>query len=127
MMSVREAIERTLILSVGAASLTRERAEAVVEDFVRRGELAGDEARAMVDRLMTRVRGEGPQGSGLIDLLEGGVRGALREVGVVTRTELDDVLLRLAELEHRLRLLETTQAAATPEAGPPPGGTDPTG
>jgi polyhydroxyalkanoate synthesis regulator phasin len=112
--TVREAIERTILLSVGAASLTRERAEAVVGDFVRRGELASDEARAMVDRLMTRVRGEGPQGSGLIDRLEGGVMGALREVGIVTRAEMDDVLLRLAEIEHRLRLLEADQGPPSP-------------
>jgi polyhydroxyalkanoate synthesis regulator phasin len=125
-MTVREAIERTMLLSVGAASLTRERAEAVVGDFVRRGELAGDEARAMVDRLMARVRGEGPQGSGLIDRLEGGVRGALREVGVVTRAEIDDVLLRMAEIEHRLKLLETAAGTVPPQAGPPAKGTGPT-
>jgi polyhydroxyalkanoate synthesis regulator phasin len=113
-MTVREAIERTIVLSVGAASLTRERAEAIVGDFVRRGELASDEARQMVDRLMTRVRGEGPQGSGLIDRLEGGMRGALREVGIVTRAEMDDVLLRLAEIEHRLKLLETAEGPEPP-------------
>jgi polyhydroxyalkanoate synthesis regulator phasin len=122
MTTVREAIERTILLSVGAASLTRERAEAIVGDFVRRGELAGDEARTMVDRLMTRVRGEGAQGTGLVDRLEGGVRGALREVGVVTRPEIDDVLLRLAELEHRLRLLETAGDPIPPETGPPGAG-----
>jgi polyhydroxyalkanoate synthesis regulator phasin len=120
MTTVRDAIERTILLSVGAASLTRERAEAVVADFVRRGELAGDEARAMVDRLMTRVRGESAQGSGLIDRLEGGLRGALREVGVVTRAELEDVLLRLAELEHRLRLLEEASAPPATEPASPP-------
>jgi polyhydroxyalkanoate synthesis regulator phasin len=125
MMTVREAIERTILLSVGAASLTRERAEAVVGDFVRRGELAGDEARAMVDRLMTRVRGEGSQGSGFIDRLEGGVLGALREVGIVTRGEMEDVLLRLAEIEHRLKLLETAGGSVPPEAGPRPEGTEP--
>jgi polyhydroxyalkanoate synthesis regulator phasin len=121
MMTVREAIERTIILSVGAASLTRERAEAVVDDFVRRGELAGDEARGIVDRVMARVRGEGAQGSGLLDRLEVGMRGALREVGVVTRAELEDVLLRMAEIEHRLRLLEGPTSGPA-EAGPPPAG-----
>jgi polyhydroxyalkanoate synthesis regulator phasin len=126
MMTVREAIERTIILSVGAASLTRERAEAVVDDFVRRGELAGDEARAIVDRVMTRVRGEGAQGTGLLDRIEVGVRGALREVGVVTRAEMEDVLLRMAEIEHRLRLLEGSasgpaEAGQTPGAGPAAG------
>jgi hypothetical protein len=38
--------------------------------------------------------------------LEGGVQGVLREFGVVTRAELEDVQLRLMELEHRIGLLE---------------------
>ena len=46
-----------------------------------------------------------PSGSGG-GRLEGGVQGVLREFGVVTRAELEDVQLRLVELEHRLSLLE---------------------
>ena len=49
---LREAIEQTLMLSLGAASLTRDKVEAVVEDFVRRGEIGSSEGRAIVDRLM---------------------------------------------------------------------------
>ena len=119
MISVREAIERTLVLSLGAASLTRERVEAVVDDFVRGGHLGGDEGRAIVDRLMARVRGEGAGGAGLIDRIEGGVQGALREVGVARRSDLAEIEVRLDELEHRIRLLEGAQASAPPPPPPP--------
>jgi hypothetical protein len=37
-----------------------------------------------------------------------GLSGLVRELGLVTRAELEDVELRLAQLEHRVRLLERT-------------------
>lgn len=105
--SVREGIEQAILLSIGAASLTRERAEAAVAELVRKGQLGGEEGAAVVDRLMARVRGEGASTAGIVGRLEGGVQGVLREFGVVTRAELEDVQLRLRELEHRISLLET--------------------
>lgn len=106
MTSVRDGIEQAVLLSIGAAALTRERAEAAVAELVRRGQIGGDEGRAVVERLMARVRGEGSPAQGLVGRLEGGVQGVLREVGVVTRAELEDLQLRLMELEHRIALLE---------------------
>jgi BMFP domain-containing protein YqiC len=35
------------------------------------------------------------------------LNGALRELGLVTRDEWDELELRVAQLEHRLRLVET--------------------
>jgi BMFP domain-containing protein YqiC len=37
-----------------------------------------------------------------------------REVGLVTREELDEVELKLAQLEHRLRLLENGRQPSPP-------------
>jgi len=113
MVTVREGIEQAVLLSIGAAALTRERAEAAVAELVRKGQVTGEEGAVIVDRLMVRVRGEGSVGSGIASRLEGGVQGVLREFGVVTRAELEDVLLRLMELEHRIGLLEK----APPSAG----------
>lgn len=121
MSEMRSSLEQAVLLSIGAASLTRERAEAAVADLVRRGQIGGDEGRLIVERLLARVRGEGAAASGLFGRIEEGLQGAMREVGVVTRSELEDILLRLAELEHRLGLLERPPAAAPmpPPAVPP--------
>jgi polyhydroxyalkanoate synthesis regulator phasin len=118
--TVREAIERTILLSLGAASLTRDRAEAIVDDFVHRGQLGGDEGKAIVDKVMARVRGEGAGGHGLLERIEGGVQGALREVGVASRQDLADILLRMDELEHRIKLLESAPPQPPPVPPPPP-------
>lgn len=112
MTTVREGIEQAVLLSIGAAALTRERAEAAVAELVRKGQVGGEEGAIVVDRLMARVRGEGAIGAGLMGRIEGGVQGVLREFGVVTRGELEDVLLRLMELEHRISLLEKENTAA---------------
>ncbi len=119
MISPRDAIEQTILVSIGAASLTRERAQGIVDELVRRGTLGAEEGRAMVDRLMARVRGEASPSGGVFGRVEEGVRGVMRDVGVVTRTEVDDLDMRMAALEHRIKLLESASGAAPPEAGAP--------
>ena len=116
MTTVREGLEQAVLLSIGAAYLTRERAEQAAADLVRRGQATGEECAAVVERLMARVRGEGSAGAGLVGRLEGSVQGVLREFGVVTRAELEDVQLRLMELEHRLGLLERAGTDAREDA-----------
>jgi polyhydroxyalkanoate synthesis regulator phasin len=122
MTPVREAIERTIVLSLGAASLTRERVEGIVSDFVQKGQLGADEGRAMVDRIMARVRGEGTPSSAVVDRLEGGVQALLKEMGVARRADVSEMELRLDALEHRLRLLE--QAGKEAPAAEPPSGSE---
>ena len=62
-----------------------------------------DELRALGDELTSRWRGDA------IRVGEGSrrrVQDLAREVGLVTREEWDELELRVAQLEHRLRLLE---------------------
>ena len=118
MTTVREGLEQAVLLSIGAAYLTRERAEQAAAELVRKGQATGEEGAAVVERLMARVRGEGSPGAGLVGKLEGGVQGVLREFGVVTRAELEDVQLRLMELEHRIGLLERAPQDSGPRTAP---------
>ena len=109
MIGVREAIEQAIFVSVGAAALTVEKAEAVVSDLVSRGHLGADDGLAVVTRLMARVRGEGPPAqSGLMGRLESGAQVAFQEIGVARTSDLEDLRMRIAELEHRVRQLEPT-------------------
>jgi len=117
MTTVREGVEQAVLMSIGAAALTRERAESAVAELVRKGQIGSEEGQAVVERLLTRVRGEGASVSGLVGRVEGGLQGLLRELGVVARSELDEVQLRLMELEHRIKLLER-------DAGEAPGTAD---
>ena len=59
MTTVRQSMEQAVLVSIGAAALTRERAEAAVNDLVRKGQMGSDEGKQVVERLMARVRGRG--------------------------------------------------------------------
>ena len=62
-----------------------------------------DEARSLLDEVTSRWRGDA------VRVGEGSKRRAqeiARELGLVTRDEWDELELRVAQVEHRLRLLE---------------------
>jgi polyhydroxyalkanoate synthesis regulator phasin len=69
-------------------------------DLVQR--LGRDEARALADELGALWRGESTVGERASARLET----IFRELGLVTRAELEEAQLKIAQLEHRLRLLE---------------------
>jgi len=53
-MNVRQLLENGMLVSVGALSLTREKARAIVHGLVDRGEIRRDETTTLVDRLTAR-------------------------------------------------------------------------
>jgi polyhydroxyalkanoate synthesis regulator phasin len=70
-----------------------------------------DELRSLLDDLTSRWRGDA------IRVGEGSKRRAqelARELGLATRDELDELELRVAQLEHRLRLVEDREQPEQP-------------
>jgi polyhydroxyalkanoate synthesis regulator phasin len=114
---VRELLERLLLAGVGAVTLTAERAEALAEELAEKGGLRKDEARTMVEDATARWRGEaGRMGERASVALEG----LFGELGLVTKDQLEELELRVAQLEHRLRLLEESPTVAAAEQAPQP-------
>jgi polyhydroxyalkanoate synthesis regulator phasin len=101
--SLRELVERFLLAGLGAVSLTAERVDALAELFAERGSVTRDEARALIEELATRWRGDAVR---LGEAAGAGLAGVFRDLGLVTRGEYEELELRLAQVEHRLRLLE---------------------
>ena len=101
--SLRELAERLALASVGAAALTGDRVEELVDALAERGNVRRDEARQAVEDLRARWRGDRVR---LAERAGSGLAGVFRELGLVSRDELDELELRVAQLEHRLRLLE---------------------
>ncbi len=62
-----------------------------------------DELRSLVDDLGGRWRGDAVR---VGEVSRRRVQALARELGIVTREEWDELDLRVAQLEHRLRLLE---------------------
>jgi polyhydroxyalkanoate synthesis regulator phasin len=117
--SIRDLIERTFLIGVGAAAFTKDRVQELVDEFVRRGELSSDEGREMVDRLVARSRHEARSA---VRRYDSTLQGALRDLGLATRRELEDLEMRVRQLEHRLTLLERVPGQGA--AGPTPGDAD---
>jgi polyhydroxyalkanoate synthesis regulator phasin len=101
--AARDLLERLAFSAVGAVALTAERADAIADELAERGLARRDEARAVLDDLSARWRGDatrlGEKAGATMDAL-------FRELGLVTREDLVDLELRIAQLEHRLSLLE---------------------
>jgi polyhydroxyalkanoate synthesis regulator phasin len=100
---LRDLAEKFVLAGVGAVALTAERADALAEELAARGGMGRDEARAVVEELAGRWRNESIR---LGEWTGTGLAGLFRELGLVTRAELEELELRIAQLEHRLRLLE---------------------
>ncbi|MGI8607245.1 MAG: phasin family protein [Gaiellaceae bacterium] len=117
---MRDLLEKTLLAGLGAMALTKERADDLVDELTKRGKMTGEEAREVVDELTHRWRGDAIRFS---ERAGSTVSGLSRELGLVTRREWEELELRLAQVTHRLRLLEGGPASArgARPAQPPPG------
>jgi polyhydroxyalkanoate synthesis regulator phasin len=108
-----EPVRRLILALVGAVALTAERADELADSLAQRGGMSKDEVRAFIDEATARWRGDAVR---VGERAGTTLHGAFRELGLVTRDEWDELELRVAQIEHRLRLVE-----ARPRAVPPPG------
>ena len=99
----RELLERIALAAVGAVALTADRAEALADELAERGGMRRDEARQLVEDSMTRWRGDATR---VTERAGETLQSVFIQLGLVTREEFEELELRLAQVEHRLRLLE---------------------
>ncbi len=96
-------LKKALYLGLGAISLTKERAEALVNEFVKQEEATGRERSALVDRLVK-------EGQAQKNALEGqvtdSVRKAVTDLGLPTRKEFETIVSRLDGIEKTMGTLK---------------------
>ena len=100
----RGPIETALLAGVGWASLTAEAADDLADDVARRVGLDRDELRRAVGDTFASWRRDAER-AGL--RREEALEALVKRFGLARREETDDLTLRVAQLEHRLRLLES--------------------
>ena len=96
------ALRKALLTGIGAAVITKEKAEAAFADFVKSGKLDATDARAMARKLAQDGRKEFAATSREV---EARLRDLATRADVAAKT-------RLAELEARIAELERTQSQA---------------
>jgi polyhydroxyalkanoate synthesis regulator phasin len=105
----RDALERLALALLGAVALTAERADELAGDLAERGGMSRDDARQLLEDALTRWRGDAARFG---ERAGETVAGIARQLGLVTRDELEELELRVAQLEHRLRLVEGPRAVS---------------
>ena len=105
----RDALERLALAAVGAIALTADRIDELAGDLSERGGMRRDEARQLLEDAVTRWRGDATRFG---ERAGESLAGVARQLGLVTRDELEELELRVAQIEHRLRLVEGPRAVS---------------
>lgn len=105
---MKDWINKAVSLGLGAAIATKEQAEKFVDELVKKGEVNQSESKQLVDDLIRK--GQELQAS--IDArIKSYVRSALQDANLTTRDEYISLKERIAELERRVEVLESTAAS----------------
>ena len=109
--SARDLLERMALAGIGAAALTADRADERARALAGRGELRSDDIRQTIEEAMTRWRGDATR---LTERAGAGLQSVFEQLGLVSREAFEELELRVAQLEHRLRLAETRVESIKP-------------
>lgn len=111
-----DALRKLLLAGLGTLDVTEEKARAVFNDLVARGEMSEKDARevfASWSKRASEQRGRMQQD------IDAAVTKALSAMGLTRRSELDVLRARVADLEAKLGVTpRQTEAPAAPDATP---------
>ncbi|GAB1488897.1 hypothetical protein MASR2M8_13450 [Opitutaceae bacterium] len=99
-------IKKTLLAGVGAAMVTKDKAEQALQDFVKQGKVSAADARAMAERIAEQGRKE-------FDEMSGQLSDRIREYSARADAA---TLTRIAALEQRVQALESRAASPDPSS-----------
>ena len=92
-------VEDAVLAGLGVLSLTREKAEAVVADWVNRGQVGCEDAKHLVERLTTRGEAER---QALRQLVKEEIDQVVGGLDLPTRREVEALTRKIEALDHRL-------------------------
>jgi polyhydroxyalkanoate synthesis regulator phasin len=101
--SDRGPLETLTLAGLGSLALLAERADELADELGRRLGIDHDEVRAAIGDVVDSWRREAGR---LGDSTGDAASRIADELGVASRTALDELELRIAQVEHRLKLLE---------------------
>lgn len=100
---MRDEIRRMALITSGVVELTRNRAEAIVRELIKSGELPGGQATQAVRDLMERSK---QNRSDILNLVRSEIRNQIEAIGLASKRD-------IARLERRVARLEDRPAAPT--------------
>jgi polyhydroxyalkanoate synthesis regulator phasin len=101
--TLREHAERLVLAALGAVALTTDRVDELGDELARKAGIRRDDAVELIREVMDGWRREAGK---LGERTSDAAQRVVRDLGLVTHEEVEDLELRVAQLEHRLKLLE---------------------
>jgi polyhydroxyalkanoate synthesis regulator phasin len=95
---VRDEIRRMALITSGVVELTRNRAEAIVRDLIKSGELPGGQAAQAVRDLMERSKQNRNE---ILNLVRSEIRNQIEAIGLASKRDIARLERRVARLEDR--------------------------
>lgn len=96
-MPMSDMLERVFLLGVGAASITREKVQELVDELVKKGQLTKEEGEALLDKTAERAR---EQSVNIKEMASDAYQDTLRTMNIARQEQIE-------ELEHRIAVLES--------------------
>ena len=115
-MAQTDLLKRYLDAGVAFTQMTQSKAEAIVRDLVRAGEVQTGDARQRVEELLDRSR---RNTDSLVKLVREEVNGQVAKLGLVPRKDLDAVRRELAELKAQQARSAVKATTPAKKAAPP--------
>jgi polyhydroxyalkanoate synthesis regulator phasin len=93
-------LKKTYLFGLGLASLTKEKAEELVDDMIKRGEVAEKDRGKIIEDMLNRVQEEQEK---LFKTVRDYVKKVVHDMGLPTRDEYLELQKRVEELENTLQ------------------------
>lgn len=93
-------IERLFTIAVGAWTLTKEKAEEIIEELEEKGEVKKKDAKKYVDELVKKGEKEREE---LRTTIDDRIREVTKKLGIVTQDDIKKLNEKLERLERKLR------------------------
>ncbi len=96
-------VKKLGLFGIGIATLTKEKAEQIVGDFIKKGDINKEEGKAIVKELLEKSE---EQRKDLIKRIDERTRETLKEKGVASKKDIKRLEERIEKLEAHVKKLE---------------------
>ena len=96
-------IRKAIFLGLGAIAMTQDKAESIVDELIKKGEIASSERYKTIDRLLREADSQQKQ---VQDRLSETVEKAILKMGLPTKRDLDEIKDTLKRIELKLTITE---------------------
>jgi len=102
-------LRQMLYAGIGLAAITKEKAEEIIAELVKKGEMSSEEGKDLLNTLMNRIQEESDR---LREKINQQVDHAINSMNLVRKQDLDEILQRLEKLEKKLHEIQNTNKEA---------------